>query len=318
MCILGFRDRVFVVPLSLSPVLFHRKCDCAPQSAFNTIKIVLKHCERLVIYPTRLQRYFFEINAALALQGRCFSLSTCNRGYICGGVFLILSYFVRYPEAHQNRTGGTSFLFLFFFFFQSNEPHSFFTSRSLARADRYVLHFSLALPFLPRTTRAECFQVFLLPLAPSFCARCLSLSFLPTDYAPVVDAHRRIVFLASLLPRLPPSSVSFPFHQWSGSKYTLSRGSLSLSPTILRLSLSSSAEVSLFLESSLFFRLSSIRFALSVSLFFPVPSPSILSKNSSSFYIVSQSFRFNSILLKKFLESIFQLFIAFLNICWHC
>lgn len=98
----------------------------------------------------------------------------------------------------------------------SGERATFILSISLARADRYVLHFSLTLPFLPRTTRVDV-PVFLLPLAPSFC----SPSLLPTDYAPVVDVHRhRLPRFASS--HLPPFSVSFPFLQRSGSKYILS------------------------------------------------------------------------------------------------
>lgn len=122
-----------------------------------------------------------------------------------------ISYFkllCKISEAHQNRTGTSVFL--------SVERATFILSVSLARADRYVLHFSLALPFLPRTTRVDV-PVFLLPLAPSFC----SSSLLPTDYAPVVDVHRhRLPRFASS--HLPPFSVSFPFLQRSGSKYVLS------------------------------------------------------------------------------------------------
>lgn len=130
-------------------------------------------------------------------------------------MFLILSYFVRYPKLIKIGWGRR------FFVSWTSYIHSFYLPRARARADRYVLHFSLTLPFLPRTTRVDV-PVFLLPLAPSFC----STSLLPTDYAPVVDVHRhRLPRFASS--HLFPFSVSFPFLQRreekrSGSKYILS------------------------------------------------------------------------------------------------
>jgi len=149
-----------------------------------------------------------------------------------------VSYFkllCKIPEAHQNRT-GTLFLF-----YCRVERATFILFVSLVRADRYVLHFSLGLPFLPRTTRVDV-PVFFLPLAPSFCSSFL----LPTDYAPVVDAYRhRLPRFASS--HLPPFAISFPFPH-SGSKYTLSL----LQQSSISVSLPS-AEVSSFLESSLFF-----------------------------------------------------------------
>lgn len=125
-------------------------------------------------------------------------------------MFLILSYFVRYPKLIKIGRGRRSF------FFSSVKRATFILSVSLTHADRYVLHFSLALPFLPRTTLVDV-PVFFLPLAPTFC----SSSLLPTDYAPVVDAQRhRLPRFASS--HLPPFFVSFYFLQQSGSKYILS------------------------------------------------------------------------------------------------
>lgn len=140
-----------------------------------------------------------------------------------------VSYFkllCKISEAHQNRTGMSVFLLV--------ERATFILSVFLAHADRYVLHFSLALSFLPRTTRVDV-PVFLLPLAPSFC----SSSLLPTDYAPVVDVQRH------RLPRftyshIPPFSLSFPFLQRREVNTVVT-------PTILRLYLSPYVEVSLFL-----------------------------------------------------------------------
>lgn len=160
-------------------------------------------------------------------------------------MFLILSYFVRYSKLIKIGRGRR--------FFLSAERATFILSVSLARADRYVLHFSLALPFLPRTTRVDV-PVFLLLLAPSFCSSYL----LPTDYAPVVDVHRhRLPRFASS--HLPPFSVSLL--QRSGSKYILSllqQSSISVS----RITQKSACFSSL---PSFSMRLSSIRLALSLS-----------------------------------------------------
>ena len=129
-----------------------------------------------------------------------------------------------------------------------DELHSFFSSPLLA-SNRYVLHFSLNLPFLPRTTRVDVL-VFLLPMVPSFC----SSPLLPTDYALVVDASSSLRFSSHLL----SFSISFSF-LWSRSKYVLS--------------LLQQFSISLFLQEgklacsylpSFSMQLSSIRFTLSL------------------------------------------------------
>lgn len=111
-------------------------------------------------YIRLLQRYFFEINAELVLRVMFHPFNLHQSTYKKAGV----SYFkllCKIFEAHQNRTGTSVFFFL------SAERATFILPVSLARADRYVLHFSLALPFLPRTTRVDV-PVFLLLLAPVF------------------------------------------------------------------------------------------------------------------------------------------------------
>lgn len=215
-------------------------------------------------------------------------------------MFLILSYFVRYPKLIKIGRGRVGFL--------SVERATFILSISLARADRYVLHFSLTLPFLPRTTRVDV-PVFLLPLAPSFC----SPSLLLTDYAPVdVHRHRLPRFASS---HLPPFSVSFPFLQRSGSKYILSllqQSSISV-PHLTQKSVCFSDLPSFSM------RLGSIRLALSVSPIyvpsFPIPyKPFSVSFRSSrillTVYTVARSIRFNSTFLNKF--SIFYYLLRFL------
>lgn len=191
-----------------------------------------------------------------------------------------VSYFkplCKISEAHQNRTGTSVFL--------SVERATFILPVFLARADRYVHHFSLALPFLPRTTRVDV-PVFLLPLAPSFC----SSSLLPTDYAPVVDVHRhRLPRFASSY--LLPFSVSFPFLQQSGSKYILSflqQSSISVS----RLTQKSACFSNL---PSFSMRFASIGLALSLSHSCSLFFYSVQTVCSPSLSTLSESFFFSSI-----------------------
>jgi len=162
-------------------------------------------------------------------------------------VFLILSYFVRYPKLIKIGRERC-----FFFIVELNEPHSFFSSPSLARIDTSSI-FHSACPFCLVLRDVP---VFFLPLAPSFCSSFLLL----TDYAPVVDAHRhRLPRFASS--HLPPFAISFPFPQHSGSKYTLSL--LQQSSVSVSLCLPQKSARFLNLPSSSM-RFNSIRFALSL------------------------------------------------------
>lgn len=207
-------------------------------------------------------------------------------------------------EAHQNRTGTSVFC--------SVKRATFILSVSLARADRYVLHFSLALPFLPRTTRVDV-PVFLLPLASSFC----SSSFLLTDYAPVdVHRHRLPRFASSHFPLL---FVSFSFLQRNGSKYILSllqRSSISIS-RLTQKSVCFSNLPSFSIHFSARFNLRSL-FPIRAPPF-PIPyKPLSVSFHSSrilllSVYTVTQNFCFNNVILEQ-IFGVDILIIALFNI----
>lgn len=171
---------------------------------------------------------------------------------------------------------------------------------SLARTNRYVLHFSLNLPFLPRTTGVDVL-VFLLPIVPPFC----SSPLLPTDYALVVNASSSLRFSSHLL------SFSFSF-LWSRSKYVLSLlQQFSISVLLQEGKLACSYLPSFSMQ------LNSIRFTLSLFHSCSVPYK-LFSISFHSFRILLLSVirfqNFNSIFLNKFWNWYLIIYCIF-NIC---
>lgn len=194
--------------------------------------------------------------------------------------------------AYQNRKGtlvfpsSLSFLYLPFFLYQPKKLQPFrlvFSycrlrlSRPPARIDTSSIFHSPG-PFLPHSTQVDVPVSLLVPRAASFC----SSSLLPTDYAPssrCAPAHRLPRFASC---RLSPSLLALLPYLLVPSSRSFSCGGVDVNihcfvaPTILRLSLSPSAGVSLFLESSLFFhatRLGSTQLDLSRTLSFPFELP---------------------------------------------
>lgn len=231
---------------------------------------LLENTPKRFSYIWCFQRYFFEINVKLVLQERRFILSVCIRAYTRSACF---SYFkLLCKDTRSSSKSGRNHRF---FFWLSVERTSFFASLLFAR---YTLHFSLALPFLPHSTRVDV-PVFLLLLAVSFCLPLL----LPADYASVVDMHEdrlsRFVSLSSLFLFLSP----FLFcNRMEANIYAI------VTPTILRLCLSLFARVSLLLVffPSFFYSLWPDTCSL-----FPIRSPSFFVLHEQSFVLRLSSFR---------------------------